>query len=44
MLGFVRDGDTVLVVSMDLLARNLADLRPPRPAADRHGRARQIRQ
>jgi DNA invertase Pin-like site-specific DNA recombinase len=27
MLGFVRDGDTVLVHSMDRLARNLDDLR-----------------
>ena len=27
MLGFVRDGDTVIVHSMDRLARNLEDLR-----------------
>ena len=27
MIGFVRDGDTVLVHSMDRLARNLDDLR-----------------
>jgi len=27
MLGFVRDGDTVVVHSMDRLARNLDDLR-----------------
>ena len=27
MMGFIRDGDTVLVHSMDLLARNLEDLR-----------------
>jgi len=27
MIGFVRDGDTVLVHSMDRLARNLEDLR-----------------
>ena len=29
MLGFVREGDTVIVHSMDRLARNLEDLRRP---------------
>ncbi len=33
MLAFVRDGDTVLVHSMDRLARNLDDLRTPVPHA-----------
>jgi DNA invertase Pin-like site-specific DNA recombinase len=36
LLAFVRDGDTVVVHSMDRLARNLDDLRPnyfaPKPS------------
>jgi DNA invertase Pin-like site-specific DNA recombinase len=39
MLGFVRDGDTVIVHSMDRLARNLEDLRRIVPSANRQRRA-----
>jgi len=40
MLAFVRDGDTVLVHSMDRLARNLDDLRTLVPVARPHSPAR----
>lgn len=42
LLGFVREGDTVIVHSMDRLARNLDDLRH-RPDPHRPRRAARVR-
>ena len=44
LLAFVREGDTVVVHSMDRLARNLDDLRQLVQEADQAWRADRVRQ